>query len=39
VAADPYVYPGIDVLCNLLDLRDAAELAERDAERALHQLY
>jgi cell filamentation protein len=31
VAADPYVYPGTDVLCNLLDLRDAAELAERDA--------
>jgi cell filamentation protein len=31
VAADPYVYPGTDVLCNLLDLRDAAELAEREA--------
>jgi cell filamentation protein len=31
VAADPYVYPGTNVLCNLLDLRDAAELAEREA--------
>ena len=31
MAADPYVYPGTDVLCNLLDLRDAAELAEREA--------
>jgi hypothetical protein len=31
VAADPYVYPGTDVLRNLLDLRDAAELAEREA--------
>jgi cell filamentation protein len=31
VAADPYVYPGTDVLCNLLDLHDAAELAEREA--------
>jgi len=29
VAADPYVYPGTNVLCNLLDLRDAAELAQR----------
>jgi len=31
VAADPYVYPGTGVLRNLLDLRDAAELAEREA--------
>jgi cell filamentation protein len=31
VAADPYVYPGTDVLRNLLDLRDAAALAEREA--------
>jgi cell filamentation protein len=31
VAVDPYVYPGTDVLRNLLDLRDAAALAEREA--------
>jgi cell filamentation protein, protein adenylyltransferase len=31
VAADPYAYPGTDVLRNLLDLRDAAALAEREA--------
>lgn len=31
MADDPYVYPGTDVLCNLLDLRDATELAEREA--------
>lgn len=31
MAADPYVYPGTDVLRNLRDLRDAAELAEREA--------
>ena len=31
MAADPYVYPGTDVLRNLLDLRDAAALAEREA--------
>jgi cell filamentation protein len=31
VAADPYVYPGTDVLRNLRDLRDAAELAEHEA--------
>ncbi len=31
MAADPYAYPGTDVLRNLLDLRDAAVLAEREA--------
>jgi cell filamentation protein len=31
MASDPYVYPGTDVLRNRLGLRDAAELAERDA--------
>lgn len=31
MAADPYVYPGTDVLRNLLDLRDAADLGEREA--------
>jgi cell filamentation protein len=31
MAADPYAYPGTDVLRNLLDLRDAAALAEREA--------
>jgi cell filamentation protein len=31
VAADPYVYPGTDVLRNLLDLHDGAALAEREA--------
>jgi cell filamentation protein len=31
VAADPYVYPGTDVLRNLLDLRDGAALAAREA--------
>lgn len=31
MTADPYVYPDTDVLRNLLDLRDAAALAEREA--------
>ena len=31
MTADPYVYPGTDVLRNLLDLRDGAALAEREA--------
>jgi cell filamentation protein len=31
VADDPYVYPGTDVLRNLLDVRKAPELAEREA--------
>jgi cell filamentation protein len=31
VAADPYVYPGTDVLRNLLDIRQAADLGEREA--------
>jgi cell filamentation protein len=31
MADDPYVYPGTDVLCNRLDIRDAADLAEREA--------
>jgi cell filamentation protein, protein adenylyltransferase len=31
MADDPYVYPGTDVLHNRLDLRDAADLAEREA--------
>jgi cell filamentation protein len=31
VAGDPYVYPGTDVLRNLLGVRDAAALAEREA--------
>jgi cell filamentation protein len=31
MADDPYVYPGTDVLRNRLDLRDAADLAEREA--------
>jgi cell filamentation protein len=31
VAADPYVYPGTEVLRNRLDLHDGAALAEREA--------
>ncbi len=31
MADDPYVYPGTDVLRNRLDIRDAADLAEREA--------
>jgi cell filamentation protein len=31
MADDPYVYPGTDVLRNRLDLRDAADLTEREA--------
>jgi hypothetical protein len=31
MADDPYVYPGTDVLRNRFDLRDAADLAEREA--------
>jgi len=31
MADDPYVYPGTDVLRNHFGIRDAAELAERDA--------
>jgi cell filamentation protein len=31
VAVDPYVYPGTDVLRNLLDVRQADELAGREA--------
>ncbi|MGA9875606.1 MAG: Fic family protein [Solirubrobacteraceae bacterium] len=31
MATDPYVYPGTDVLRNVLDLRNAAALAEREA--------
>jgi cell filamentation protein len=30
--ADPYVYPGTDVLRNLAGLRDAGELAHREAQ-------
>jgi cell filamentation protein len=31
MADDPYIYPGTDVLRNRLDIRDAADLAEREA--------
>lgn len=31
MADDPYVYPGTDVLRNRLDIRNAAELAKREA--------
>jgi cell filamentation protein len=31
MADDPYVYPGTDVLRNRLDVRDATDLAEREA--------
>jgi cell filamentation protein len=31
MAADPYVYPGTDVLRNVFDIRDAAELDHREA--------
>lgn len=31
MADDPYVYPGTDVLRNRLNIRNAAELAEREA--------
>jgi hypothetical protein len=30
--ADPYVYPGTEVLRNLVGLQDAAELADHEAQ-------
>jgi cell filamentation protein, protein adenylyltransferase len=36
--ADPYVYPGTDVLCNLAGLRDAGTLANREAQTSTLRL-
>jgi cell filamentation protein len=31
MADDPYIYPGTNVLCNRLNIRDVADFAEREA--------
>jgi cell filamentation protein, protein adenylyltransferase len=39
VSHDPYVYPGTDVLRNLLDIRDAAELQREHIESYAGEVF